>query len=154
MSEIEITIDASVRELLSEYSTPRQEISLQRIEAAVRSAAAIGRCDDCQIGVRISDDVTIHEINLRFLQHDYPTDVISFPYQFSPPLVQGELIVSIDTAAREAIDAGWSIAEELLLYLIHGTLHLVGFDDTEESCRLQMREAERTAMRNIGAVSL
>lgn len=153
MSEIEITIDTGVVERLGEFSVPGQEISVQRLEAAVRAAAVVGGCHVCQIGVRVSDDTTIHEINRRFLQHDYPTDVISFPYHLAPPMVEGELVVSIDTAARESVEAGWSVAEELLLYIIHGTLHLVGFDDTEESCRLRMREAEQTALQNMRAVS-
>lgn len=153
MSEIEITIDAGIEERVRRYSTPGQEINIARIESAVYAAAAVGGCHECQIGVRVSDDTSIHEINRRFLQHDYPTDVISFPYHLAPPIVEGELVVSIDTAARESVAAGWSIAQELLLYIIHGTLHLVGFDDTEDSSRLKMREAEQTALRNMGAIS-
>ncbi|MCM2369409.1 rRNA maturation RNase YbeY [Aporhodopirellula aestuarii] len=146
MSEIEITIDARVREKVREHSTPEHPLGIAEIESAVRRAASIGNCTDCRVGVRVTDDPTIHEINREFLQHDYPTDVISFPYELQPPVVEGELVVSIDTAASEAVDVGWSVAEELLLYVIHGTLHLVGFDDTDEETRKEMREAERKAL--------
>jgi len=153
MSEIEITIDACVRDRLPQYSTPEHDISPQQIEAAVRHAAALGGCEHCQIGVRVTDDNTIHEINQRFLQHDYPTDVISFPYDLNPPTVEGEIVVSIDTAANEANAAGWSVGQELLLYIIHGTLHLVGYDDKQDTDRLRMRDAEQQAMRNAGWIS-
>lgn len=145
-NEIEVAIDANVSGLLNHYSTAEHPIGIAQIVGAVRAAAAIGGCHECQIGVRVAGDAAIHEINRRFLQHDYPTDVISFPYDFQPPFVEGELVVSIDTAAREAAEAGWSIAQELLLYVIHGTLHLVGYDDVNEAQKIQMRAAEQRAM--------
>ncbi|EMI43838.1 rRNA maturation RNase YbeY [Rhodopirellula sp. SWK7] len=146
MSEIEITIDSRVRDQVRGHSSEERPLGRAEIEAAVRAAAAVGNCTDCRIGVRVTDDATIHEINRDFLQHDYPTDVISFPYELQPPMVEGELVVSIDTAENEAADAGWSVAQELLLYVIHGTLHLVGFDDTDDESRKEMREAERKAL--------
>lgn len=120
------------------------------IQGAVAAATSIGDCDCGEVGVRVTDDSNIHAINREFLQHDYPTDVISFPYDLSPPKVDGELVVSIDTATAEAPNANWSVREELLLYVIHGTLHLVGFDDTDEAVRSQMRLAEKSALRLIG----
>ncbi len=146
MSEIEITIDAGVRAQVQRHCTTAHPINPEMIGAAVRAAASLGRCSDCRIGVRVTNDRTIHDLNRQFLDHDYPTDVISFPYALAPPLVEGELVVSIDTAEVQAPDAGWSVAQELLLYVIHGTLHLVGYDDVEDSDRAAMREAESQAL--------
>ncbi|TWT74090.1 rRNA maturation RNase YbeY [Allorhodopirellula solitaria] len=146
MSEIEIRIDASVRQRVQHHSTTEYPLDRQAIEAAVIAAASVGDCNDCHLGVRITTDAVIHQINREFLQHDYPTDVISFPYALSPPKVEGELVVSLDTAVSQATDAGWSVAQELLLYVIHGTLHLVGFDDRGDADRSAMREAETQAM--------
>lgn len=146
MSEIEITIDANVRDRVAEYDTTTCLLDCAAIAAAVRAAASIGGCSDCRIGVRVTSDPVIHQINREFLNHDYPTDVISFPYALSAPIVEGELIVSIDTAVVQAADAGWSVAEELLLYVIHGTLHLVGYDDVDDADRSVMRDAEAKAM--------
>ncbi|SMP53233.1 probable rRNA maturation factor [Neorhodopirellula lusitana] len=128
-------------------------VSVKAIRQAVIAAASVGECSECQIGVRVAGDESIHEVNRQFLQHDYPTDVISFPYELSPPRVEGELIVSLDTAleqARAVQTPGWTVANELVLYVVHGTLHLVGFDDTAPDVRAAMREAERAAMRLIG----
>lgn len=144
-SGIEILIDSDVEDPLRTIGVTEHEI-----RAAVMSAASIGDCYQCEVGVRVTGDATIHAINRQFLQHDYPTDVISFPYELSPPRVEGELVVSLETAIAGAADAKWSARAELLLYVIHGTLHLVGFDDTNDAARSQMRSAETSALRLIG----
>lgn len=95
-----------------------------------------------EIGVVIVDDPTIHGINREHLQHDYPTDVISFVFTAEDDELEGEIIVSTDTAIREASEGGWPADDELLLYVIHGMLHLVGMDDVEPHLRRQMRVAE------------
>jgi probable rRNA maturation factor len=91
----------------------------------------------------VTDDPTIHELNQRYLQHDYATDVLSFLLASAPGLLEGEIVVSADTAARMAPDYGWSIDDELLLYAIHGALHLVGFDDQTPEAAATMREKEQ-----------
>lgn len=146
MSRIEITIDSNVRNRVREHATVTHPLDRVAIAAAVRAAASVGGCLDCRVGVRVAGDQVIHHINREFLHHDYPTDVISFPYALAVPVVEGELIVSIDTAVAQAADAGWSVAEELLLYVIHGTLHLVGYDDLDDADRAVMRQAESKAM--------
>jgi len=95
-----------------------------------------------EIGIVIVDDPTIHAINREHLQHDYPTDVISFVFSAEDDELEGEIIVSTDTAMREASEGGWPAEDELLLYVIHGMLHLVGMDDVEPHLRRQMRVGE------------
>jgi probable rRNA maturation factor len=95
------------------------------------------------LSIAIVDDPTIHRLNRQYLKHDYPTDVLSFLLDRDERGLEGEVIVSVDTAARRAAEFGWSTADELLLYVIHGTLHLVGYDDQTESAREKMRAAER-----------
>src|SRR6056297_1160933 len=121
-----------------------------RLREAIMAAAAWGYCATGEIGLAVVDDPAIHRVNRQHLQHDYPTDVISFPYQLTPPLVEGELIVSWQTAAREAERVGWPAAHELLLYLVHGTLHLVGMDDQDAPGRAAMREAEAAVLQGLG----
>lgn len=142
---IEVRVDEEIA-----ASFRRVGLSVDRIREAVVAAASIGDCTLCEIGVRVTDDEQIHQINREFLQHDYPTDVISFPYELAPPKVEGELVVSLDTATACAPDEKLSIAEELLLYVVHGTLHIVGYDDTSDEPRQRMRAAEQAAMKLIG----
>ena len=64
--------------------------------------------------------------------------------------MEGEIIASAETAVREAESAGWSMQEELVLYVVHGCLHLVGFDDYNEADRLAMRAEERRVLEHLG----
>ncbi|MEE3372536.1 MAG: rRNA maturation RNase YbeY [Planctomycetota bacterium] len=94
------------------------------------------------VSLAIVDDDTIHELNRRYLGHDYSTDVLSFVYQQESNRIDGEVIASAETAARVAAQYGGSLCDELLLYIIHGTLHLVGLDDQNEEDRATMRQYE------------
>jgi probable rRNA maturation factor len=98
----------------------------------------------------VVDDATMQQLNARYLQHDYPTDVLSFPLERSPTSLEGEIIVSAETATRESHRFGWTPAEEILLYLVHGTLHLIGYDDQTEEESRAMREKERTYLVRAG----
>lgn len=97
-----------------------------------------------EVSIAIVDDPTIHRLNVEYLQHDYATDVLSFVLDANSKtgFLSGEIIVSADTAAREAREHSVDAKDELMLYIIHGMLHLVGLDDKEESKRNQMRAAE------------
>lgn len=95
------------------------------------------------VSIAVVDDPTIHELNRRYLEHDYPTDVLSFVLERSAKRLEGEVVVSADTAADRAAEYGWEPHDELLLYVIHGILHLVGFRDKDPPQRKQMRGAER-----------
>lgn len=102
------------------------------------------------LSIAVVDDETIHTLNLQFLAHDYPTDVLSFLLEREGTRLEGEVVVSSDTAARVATEAGWKPQEELLLYVIHGTLHLVGYDDSDDESRAAMRAAERRHLAALG----
>jgi probable rRNA maturation factor len=99
-------------------------------EAAQRLLNAVGR-SDTEISVVLTDDTTIHTLNRQWRSKDKPTDVLSFPQDDRRYL--GDVVISVDTATRQATARGWQLAEELALLLVHGILHLLGHeDDTEE----------------------
>jgi probable rRNA maturation factor len=110
-------------------------------ESAYRSAT---------ISLAVVDDPTIHELNRRFLEHDWPTDVLSFVLDERDGHLEGEVILSADTAAAEAVEIGWPAAAEQLLYVIHGTLHLVGYRDKSAEDARAMRAAEVKYLRHFG----
>lgn len=123
------------------------EARLRRAVAAVLGDAGIARGS---VSIAVVDDPKIHELNRQFLAHDYPTDVLSFVLEAQPGELEGEVIVSADTAARMAASFDWTADDELLLYVIHGTLHLVGYDDLEDEPRQQMRAAEQRYLALFG----
>jgi probable rRNA maturation factor len=102
-----------------------------------------------EISVAVVDDPTIHQLNRRYLDHDFATDVLSFALQARADGLEGEIVISADTAARQAVQYGWELAEELLLYAIHGALHLVGYDDEATGDREIMRRKEQQYLRRL-----
>jgi probable rRNA maturation factor len=137
--EIEITNEQS-----------RLTIDEARLRAAVAAVLTGQGISRANISVAIVDDPSIHVLNARYLQHDYPTDVLSFVLEEGDGFVEGEVIVSADTAATIAPRYGWSATDELLLYVIHGTLHLTGLDDHEPEDAAEMRRHEARYLAPFG----
>ncbi len=97
----------------------------------------------------VLDDNAIHAVNREHLAHDYATDVLSFLLNDDSESFHGEVIVSAETAARECGEFGQSAADELLLYVIHGTLHLVGYNDKSDDETAAMRAAEANYLQHF-----
>lgn len=121
-----------------------------RIVEAVRVAAVQRGFLRGSIAIALVDDETIRGVNKQHLGHDYATDVISFGYEQDGDLVEGELIVSVETAILQAERIGWRWDSELLLYIVHGTLHVAGMDDQTTPQRQSMRDSESQALSSIG----
>ena len=100
--------------------------------------------------IAIVDDETIQQLNAQRLGHNWPTDVISFVLDQDSLSLEGEVIASAETAAKVCVAAGWSAQDELLLYIVHGLLHVAGLDDVEQEDRQEMRQAERECLLAIG----
>lgn len=115
------------------------------------------------ISVAIVNDATIHDLNRRHLAHDEPTDVLSFLLSSESPdpdagqhgaagrrgegkTLEGEVIASAETAVRRAADFAWSPHDELVLYIVHGLLHLAGYDDLTPAEKRLMRRRERAIL--------
>lgn len=126
-------------------------IDQRALTAAVQVVLADSPFRSADVSLAIVDDPTIHQLNIRYLDHDYPTDVLSFVLDESDGHLEGEVIVSSDTAIRAAAEAGWSAHDELRLYVIHGALHLVGYQDKEPQQRRAMLEAEVRVLQQLGA---
>jgi probable rRNA maturation factor len=89
----------------------------------------------------VTNDENLRKINIRFLEHDYNTDVITFNYN-SGDLINGEVYVSIETIRYNADNYNVSLEDEVFRVLIHGVLHLLGYDDKTSEQRKEMREGE------------
>ncbi len=126
------------------------EIDHQRLISAVERILQDADIRQAEVSLAIVDDPTIHRLNREYLEHDYPTDVLSFLLDREGDRLEGEVIASTDTAIESAGRFGWRPADELLLYVIHGTLHLVGYDDLSPEPLAAMREAERGYLSQFG----
>jgi probable rRNA maturation factor len=121
-----------------------------RLMAAVRAVLQAAGVTSCEVSLTVVDNARMHELNRRHLDHDYPTDVLSFLLGFDGQHLDGEIIVSADYAADEAARYGWPAPDELLLYAVHGALHLVGYDDTAPEAAARMRRQEREILGSFG----
>jgi probable rRNA maturation factor len=102
-----------------------------------------------QVTVLLTSDVAIRKLNRQFRGKNKPTDVLSFP---ADPLVQseqkGDLAISVPTARRQAVEQGHSLAIEIKVLILHGLLHLAGYD--HETDQGQMARRERLLRRRLG----
>jgi probable rRNA maturation factor len=126
------------------------EVDEARVREAVASILADEGYATAYVSIAIVDDATIRPLNARYLGHDYATDVLSFVLEQDDSKLEGEVIVSAQTAQASAERFGWRADDELLLYVIHGTLHLVGYDDLTEEALPAMRARERHYLSHFG----
>ncbi len=172
------------------------------LHAAVLKALAIERVSSAVLSISIVDNSAIHVINRDHLQHDYPTDVISFQLDFASAdelqtfddfedeatdedeefsddvddsddedddvetselltegraagaSIEGEIIASAEMAATMAGDGKWSAEAELILYVVHGLLHICGYDDLTPEEKCIMRARERAILSELGLTAI
>ena len=122
----------------------RARVSAPRLSAMARRAlTALGRADR-EVHVTVVDDRRIRGLNARYLRKRAPTDVLAFNLEGpASSRLMGEVVISAETAARQARRLGVPLALELDLLLVHGLLHLVGYDDRDRLEARLMHERER-----------
>jgi len=97
------------------------------------------------VTILFTDDEYIKELNIKYLNHHYFTDILTFDYS-SGLVLNGDIVISIDTVRSNSILYSTSIDDELLRVLIHGFLHLLGFNDKSSEESRKMRELEDDAL--------
>lgn len=100
-----------------------------------------GRRKIPDVSIVFTDDAYIEKINGEYLNHYYPTDVIAFPLM-DEMSDEAELYVNLDAGRRQAKEYGVSYRNEITRLLIHGALHLIGYNDASNEQRLAMKQRE------------
>jgi probable rRNA maturation factor len=134
-------------------AVPINVASLEQAAAATLQAEGISTA---QISLAVVDSATMRSLNKQHLQHDYDTDVLSFLLDEADKpggrAIDGEVIVSPTIALKQATRFDWSVNDELCLYVVHGTLHLCGYDDATDQLRAAMRDREIAILATMGLV--
>jgi probable rRNA maturation factor len=126
------------------------------LDAGERALHAEGAAD-AEVSLLLTDDETIHALNRDYRDQDKPTDVLSFaqrdqrpdapeipaPALADQPENLGDVVISVETAARQAEQHGATLDDELALLTVHGILHLLGYDDMTDEGAAEMQEKER-----------
>ena len=102
-----------------------------------------------ELSVLLVDDSEIRELNRKYLGRDRPTNVLAFPMEGPQPFPLGDVVISTETAEREACERGVSLEEEMALLLAHGVLHLIGYDHEGDKEEAFMRVKEEEILRVI-----
>jgi len=150
LNTVEVHTDSLPEHVLAKIPS-REELEATLQNAAVKTLES-REMDNAEISIAIVNDERIHEINRQFLNHDYPTDVITFDLGTNPAndSFQAEIVVSAETALQVASEVGTTMEMELVLYVVHGSLHLAGLDDHCDEDRIEMRAGERAMMNALG----
>lgn len=111
-----------------------REVDLPALTEAITRVVAAEGADLPALSVALVDDERIEALNERLLDHLGPTDVIAF----EPEDGEGEIIISVDTAERQAAEAGHSLITELRYLMAHGVLHVLAWDDSTPELRQAM----------------
>ena len=121
------------------------KIKKRATTAWIRSVAASYGKRVGDVGYMFVDDEKILEVNRQYLGHDYYTDIITFDYD-EGDVINGDLVISLDTVASNAEMLGKTYEEELHRVIIHGILHLCGLNDKGQGERELMEAAENRAL--------
>jgi probable rRNA maturation factor len=138
-----ITVDIADRQ--NALDADRRQI--RRAVRGVLDEASIG---DATVSVALVDDRAIARLHGRYLADESPTDVMSFVLERGESSLEGEVVASAETAVATAPRYGWTAQAELLLYVIHGALHLIGYGDSTPEERAAMRRQEARHLARFG----
>ena len=132
-------------------------VAAQLIE---RAAAAVLAHESTQgdLTIVLSDDDQLQELNRRYLGMDAPTDVLSFPASEMDPdsrtAYLGDVLISVPRAEAQAAAAGHSLESEVQLLVVHGALHLLGYDHAQTDDRTRMWSVQSAVLESIGLAGI
>jgi len=149
-------------DVTDEQSLPVDTAGLRRLAEVV--LAGEGLPDDTEVSIVFTSDEVIAAYNRRFMERDGPTDVLAFPLERlqpgtipdrppdAPPLVLGDVVIAPGRVAAQAERLGTTFESEMALMVVHGLLHLLGYDHVDDADAELMERRERELLAEVGMV--
>jgi len=130
------------------HPSPPFPVKLEQAAAIARYTLVAEGQPALELSITLVDDERIAAMHVEYLDVEGPTDVISFPLrdEGDPDPLLGEVVVSLDTALRQSADHDLDPWKEALLYVVHGSLHLLGYDDHEPDDEARMAKRQRALL--------
>lgn len=131
------------------------------VERVIHKTLEVAGCREaCEVSVLLTNDLKIHELNRDYRGFDKPTDVLSFALEEDEtvalppgfPRMLGDVVVSLETVARQAGEHERPVSQECAWALCHGVLHLLGYDHQTDEQESVMRGKEREVLEGLGEV--
>ena len=154
---IEVTLAAPEWQLLCSGAG---RLARQAARAAVRAAGAdprIAAADRVELSIVLTDDAAQRRLNRTWRGHDAPTNVLAFPatpagvpVAAGAPLLLGDIVLAGETVAREAAEQGKPFADHLRHLVVHGVLHLLGYDHDADEAAVAMEAIETSILAGLG----
>lgn len=154
MPAVDLTVD---RDDVPSLSIPDEEF--QHLLEHALSEMLGPDTDDWQVSILFTTDERIRQMHDEFMGIDTATDIMTFPYEADPFVpegmfqVGGDLVISVDTAAVNALEACWSTEDELRYLVLHGLLHLLDWNDTTPEDRTTMLRQQDALLASWQAAS-
>ena len=132
-----------------------KRISLKSLHKYLKKIAGLLNISSKKISILLCDNKLIKKLNKKYLKRDSPTDVIAFPLSDRlEPDYLGEVVVSLEKAAQAALGLGLRWQDELMLYVVHGILHLLGYDDRTKEKRKVLEKKQKDIIGQLEPKSL
>lgn len=134
--------------VVASKNLPRSPVRTADVRRRAERMLAALRMEGAELSVLLCDDASIHELNRDYRKKNRPTDVLAFAMREGEggalhPSLLGDVVISVETARRQAQEHGRTIAAEVTFLLAHGLLHLLGYDHrTEEEDRVMRARAD------------
>ena len=132
---------------LTDSAIPEIVRSLANVPATV--LAAEGKGDPGAISIVLTSDHHLAQLHKEHLGDPSVTDLMTYPYETQDGSISGDIVISLDRAAEQAIDQTWSLEDEVLFIAIHGMLHLCGWDDRDTEARTAMHKRQLEILRSL-----
>ncbi len=117
-------------------------LPVKKTKMAVKKTLTFEGANNTVINIIYVDDKKIKDLNTKYLNHNWTTDVIAFNLSENEKLLEGEIYISVDTARTQAKEFGVSLTNEILRLAVHGTLHLLGYTDETSNKKDLMHSLE------------